>query len=149
MNNRNLPMNIALADDDPDDCLLVREAFDHCGIEAKLTSVENGEELLAYLRAEGKYADEIEWPRPNAVLLDLNMPKKDGREALKEIKEDIVLRHVPVIIFTTSHADDDVLQTYKFGANSFLTKPSSFDDLVSIVKKFGEFWLDTAELPRV
>lgn len=149
MKNRNPTINIALADDDPDDRLLVREAFDQCGIEAKLTSVEDGEELLSYLRAEGKYADEIEWPKPNAVLLDLNMPKKDGREALKEIKEDIFLRHMPVIIFTTSHADDDILQTYKFGANSFVTKPSSFDDLITIVQKFSRFWLDTAELPRL
>ena len=137
---------ILMADDDDDDRLLARDALAECNVEGNLRFVENGEELMEYLCRRGKYADA---PRPGLVLLDLNMPLKDGREALKEIKTDPDLKRIPVVVLTTSKADTDVSEIYSLGANSFISKPFQFEALVHVMKLIGQYWLQTVELPVV
>src|SRR5262245_47609520 len=124
------PKVILMAEDDADDRLLAQDALSECGLASDLHFVENGEELLDYLFQRGKYANHDEAPRPTLILLDLNMPRKDGREVLKEIKGDPSLRTIPVVVLTTSRADTDVDRIYQLGANSFITKPARFDSLV-------------------
>jgi CheY-like chemotaxis protein len=138
---------ILLADDDSDDRLLVQDALTEAGLTAEMTSVENGEQLLDYLYHRGKYSPPTRAPRPSLILLDLNMPRKSGREALREIKTDAVLRRIPVVVFTTSKADSDITALYDMGANSFVTKPFQFDRLVAVVSNLTEYWLETVELP--
>jgi CheY-like chemotaxis protein len=138
---------ILMADDDADDRLLVRDALAECSLNGDLHFVENGEELLDYLSRRGKFGNAADAPRPGLILLDLNMPRKDGREALHEIKSNPELRRIPVIVLTTSRADTDVEQVYQLGANSFITKPAKYAALVSIMKVLGQYWFETVELP--
>lgn len=140
-------MTILMADDDPDDCLLVRKAFETSRLCNDLRFVSDGEELMDYLYQRGKYAETGAAPRPGFILLDLNMPRKDGREALKEIKGDTGLREIPVIVLTTSKDEEDVLKSYGLGANSYITKPVTFDGLVEVVKSLGKYWFEIVELP--
>ena len=128
------PITILMADDDQDDCLLVSKAFKASRLCNDLRFVKDGEELMDYLYQRGKYADEALAPRPGLILLDLNMPKKDGREALREIKSDPDLRAIPIVVLTTSKEEEDVLRSYDLGANSYVTKPVTFQGLVDVVK---------------
>jgi len=136
-----------MADDDADDRLLTKEALKEAKLVNDFHCVENGEELLDYLHQRGKYADPAVSPRPGLILLDLNMPKMDGREALKEIKADPSLRQIPVIILTTSQAEEDVLRTYDTGASSFIVKPVTFEGLVDAMRALARYWLEIVELP--
>jgi CheY-like chemotaxis protein len=146
--NDSIPANLILmAEDDSDDRLLVKDAMAECRWEGDLGFVENGEELLDYLRRRGKYSRSASAPRPGLILLDLNMPRKDGREALREIKADAELRRIPVVIFTTSKADTDIGRLDDLGANSFISKPIQFDALVSVMRILGQYWFGTVELP--
>jgi CheY-like chemotaxis protein len=140
------PFIILMADDDADDRLLAKDALAECKITGDLRFVENGEELIEYLHRRGKYLQADSAPRPGLILLDLNMPKKDGREALKEIKVDPELRTIPVVILTTSRADTDIGRIYDLGANSFIAKPVSFDSLVDVMKTLCRYWFDIVEL---
>ena len=137
-----------MADDDEDDILLVRDAFDESKLMNELYTVFDGQELMDYLRRKGKYSSPASAPRPDIILLDLNMPKKDGRQALKEIKTDPQLKDIPVIILTSSKAEADIFKTYKLGANSFVTKPVTFESMCEIVKKLGEYWFQIVRLPN-
>src|SRR5262245_29677477 len=138
---------ILMADDDDDDRLLAKDALTECRLASDLRFVENGEELLDYLRRRGSYSKTRLSPRPGLILLDLNMPKKDGREALKEIKNDPELRKIPVVVLTTSKADTDIGRVYELGANSFISKPVSFDALVEVMKILCRYWFEIVELP--
>ena len=138
---------ILMADDDADARLLPRDALGECTIENELHFVENGEELLDFLRHQGKFAGLGGTPKPGLILLDLNMPRKDGREALQEIKSDPLLRTIPVVVLTTSKADTDISRIYELGANSFITKPVSFDALVKVMNDLVHYWFQLVELP--
>lgn len=141
------PVPILIADDDIEDMEIIREAFAESRLLNKIFFVHNGEELLDYLRNRGKYQDVSLYPQPGLILLDLNMPKKDGREALREIKEDEGLRHIPVVVLTTSQAEEDVYRTYDLGVNSFITKPVDFESLVQVMKDLGHYWFEIVTLP--
>lgn len=143
------PIHILIADDDPDDCLLMKEAFNESRIGNSLHFVHDGEELLAYLKHQPPYSDPQRYPTPGLILLDLNMPLMDGREALEKIKADEALRYIPVIIMTTSSAEEDIIRSYDTGVNSFITKPVSFNGLLDIVQALGRYWLQIVELPTV
>lgn len=145
--NASYPISILMAEDDADDRLLVQEAFDESRIANDIHFVEDGEELMDYLHRHGKYRGD-EPVLPDLILLDLNMPRKDGREALKEIKEDSGLRHIPVVILTTSKAEEDILRTYQLGVAGFIVKPVSFQGLVDVLKSLGRYWVQIVELPR-
>lgn len=147
MSNRAKPITILMADDDPDDRQLTKEAFEENHLANDLRFVEDGEELMDYLHQRGKYAAEGAAPLPGLILLDLNMPRKDGREALQEIKADPRLRNIRVIVLTTSKAEEDVLRTYDLSASSYITKPVTFEQLVEVVKTLGKYWLEIVELP--
>ena len=147
MKNAGKPITILMADDDADDRLMTKEAFEESRLVNDLRFVEDGVQLLDYLKRRGPYEDPASSPRPGLVLLDLNMPKKDGREALKEIKSDPNLRRIPVVIMTTSKAEEDIFRSYDFGASSFITKPVTFDRLVDLMKAIGEYWVEFVELP--
>ena len=138
---------ILMAEDDSDDRLLVKDAMAECAWDGDLRFVENGEELLDYLARRGQYSQPGNAPRPGLILLDLNMPKKDGREALREIKADAELRRIPVVVLTTSKASPDVGRMYDLGANSFISKPIQFDALVNVLRTLGQYWFHTVELP--
>jgi len=141
------PVVILMADDDADDRLLAKDALAECRIPGELQFVENGEELLDYLLRRGNYAQPPGLPRPGLILLDLNMPKKDGREALREIKAHPDLRKIPVVVLTTSNTDTDISEIYDLGANSFISKPVTFDSLVNVMKVLGNYWCEVVELP--
>lgn len=144
---------ILMADDDPDDRLLVKDALGECEAESKVADqlrfVNDGEDLMDYLLRRGHYADPACSPRPDLILLDLNMPRMDGREALREIRNDVELRNIPVVVFTTSRAETDIKLVYNLGANSFVTKPVSFDALVKTVSLLARYWLGIVELPSL
>ena len=140
-------ITILLADDDPDDRKLTQDAFVENRLVNVLHCVEDGEELMEYLRRQGRYADQKDAPLPGLILLDLNMPRKDGREALKEIKTDPELRRIPIVVLTTSKAEEDILRTYDLGVNSYVTKPVTFKSLVELVKVLGRYWFEVVELP--
>ncbi|MDY7231404.1 response regulator [Hyalangium rubrum] len=142
-------ITILMADDDADDRDLTRDAMRQSRLRNELRYVEDGEELLDYLNHRGRYTDPKDAPLPGLILLDLNMPRKDGREALREIKSHPGLRRIPVIILTTSKTEEDVLRTYDLGANCFITKPGTFEELVEVVKVLDKHWVQTAELPQV
>lgn len=139
---------ILMADDDADDRLLTREAFEKNHLANELRFVEDGVELLDYLKQRGKYADPATAPRPGLILLDLNMPRKDGREALKEIKADPNLKQIRVVVMTTSKAEEDIYRTYDLSAASYITKPVTFQALVEVVQTLGKYWLEIVELPQ-
>ena len=140
------PITILMADDDADDRLLTKEAFEASRLANDLRFVENGVELSDYLYRRGKYADPASSPRPSIILLDLNMPKKDGREVLAEIRKDPQFAHIRIIILTTSKAEEDIYKTYDLGATSYITKPVTFDSMVDVVKTLGRYWLEIVEL---
>lgn len=141
------PFVILMADDDPDDRMLAREAFAESRLANELHTVDDGEALLDYLHRRGRYAPPASAPRPGLILLDLNMPRKDGREALQEIKADPELRRIPVVVLTTSKAEEDICRTYDIGANSFVTKPVTFEGLVDVVRTLGRYWVEIVALP--
>ena len=141
------PILILMADDDADDRMLTRDALEESRVLNELRFVEDGEELMQYLKRQGKFVNPEDSPRPGLILLDLNMPKKDGREALKEIKSDPNLRRIPIVIMTTSKAEEDIFRSYDSGASSFITKPVTFDRLVELMRTLGEYWVEFVELP--
>ena len=136
-----------MADDDPDDRLLVQEALQEGGSDVELRSVEDGEELVSYLLRRGRYADPSSSPCPDLILLDLKMPRKDGHRALKEIKGDPRLKRIPVVVLTTSKAEEDVARAYDSGANSFVVKPTDFRTLVEVMRTIEGYWARTVTLP--
>jgi len=142
------PVTILMADDDPDDRQLAREAFEEAKLANDLRFAEDGVELLDYLHRRGKFSDPATSPWPSIILLDLNMPRKDGREALQELKADPRFRTIRVIILTTSKAEEDILRTYNLSAASYITKPVTFESLVDVVKTLGKYWLEIVELPE-
>lgn len=148
MGKRVKPVTILMADDDPDDRLMTKEAFAESLLANDLRFVEDGEELMDYLYRRGKFADPATSPRPSLILLDLNMPRKDGREALQEIKADPLFRPIRVIIMTTSKAEEDIVRSYSLSAASYITKPVTFDSLVDVVRTLGKYWLEIVELPE-
>jgi CheY-like chemotaxis protein len=147
MSRNNLPIRIVVADDDADDRGMIKEAFEESKLGNPIDFVEDGMQLMDYLRREGKYQHLAGQPYPGFVLLDLNMPRKDGRTALKEIKESAELHRIPIVILTTSKAEEDIIKTYNLGVNSFICKPVSFDKLVEIVKTVGHYWIEIVALP--
>jgi CheY-like chemotaxis protein len=138
---------ILMADDDPDDRMLTQEALEESRLANELRFVRDGEELMDYLLRRGAYADPDSSPRPGLILLDLNMPRLDGREALREIKSNPALRQIPVLVMSTSQAEEDIYRTYDLGANSFITKPVTFQGLVEIMKSLGQYWFEIVDLP--
>lgn len=147
MTKNRKPIDILLAEDDEDDYLLIAEALEESRLANKVHWVKDGEELMDYLYRRGNYAKPEESPSPGIILLDLNMPRKDGREALKEIKSDPGLRKIPIIVLTTSKAEEDILRSYDLGVNSFIRKPVQFEAFVEIVKVLGKYWFEIVELP--
>jgi len=141
------PIVILMADDDSDDRLLTKRALEASRVVNDLRFVEDGEELMDYLLQRGGYADPDGAPRPGLILLDLNMPRKDGREALAEIKKNPALHRIPVVVMTTSKAEEDVLRSYDLGANSYITKPVTFERLVDLMKTLGTYWIEFVKLP--
>lgn len=137
---------ILMADDDDDDFLLTQKALKESKLLNKLIRVKDGEELIDYLTRQGDYEGQ-ETERPGVILLDLNMPRKDGREALKEIKTNSDLNEIPVVVFTTSQAEEDVYKSYQLGVNSFITKPVTFESLISVMQTLGKYWFEIVELP--
>ncbi len=147
MNYSAKPIVILMADDDADDRMLTKDALEESRVLNDLRFVENGEELVDYLCQRGKYSDPETAPRPSLILLDLNMPRKDGREALAEIKANPDLRRIPIVVMTTSQAEEDIYRSYDLGASSFITKPVTFDRLVELMKALGHYWVEFVELP--
>lgn len=144
----NRPIVILIADDDAEDRMLIKEALDENRLSNAIQFVENGEELMDYLHNRGKFTDKDKYQTPGLILLDLNMPKKDGREALKEIKADDHLRVLPVVVLTTSKAEEDILRTYDLGVSSFITKPVTFTALVDVMRTLSKYWFEIVELPK-
>jgi CheY-like chemotaxis protein len=140
------PISILIADDDPDDRLMAREALMQTHQANRIFFVEDGEELLDYLYQRDKYSAG-QYPRPDLILLDLNMPRKNGVEALKEIKSDSEMRHIPVVILTTSKEEEDIYRSYDLGVNSFITKPVTYESLVNTMKILGKYWFEVVQLP--
>ena len=137
-------INVLLVEDDPGDVLMTREAFDDY-LHNRLDVVTDGAAAMAYLRKEPPYED---MPRPDLILLDLNLPRRDGREVLQEIKDDPDLRHIPVVVLTTSQAEEDVLRSYQLHANAYVTKPVAFTDFLGTLQQLEGFWLQVVRLPR-
>ncbi len=146
--NNATSINILMADDDEDDRLLTIDALKESRVLNNLYCVEDGVELLEFLRREGKYSNPKDSPRPSLILLDLNMPRKDGREALEEIKKDPALRSIPVVILTTSKEEEDMLKGYDLGCASYITKPVNFEGLVELMRALGKYWIEFVELPH-
>ena len=142
------PITILCADDDPEDRMLLLDAWKESRVANDLHMVEDGEQLMDYLHRCGTYAGLAGQPLPGMILLDLNMPRKDGREALREIKSDPQLRRIPVIVLTTSKAEEDIFRAYDLGVNSFIVKPVTFKSLVDVTKTIGRYWLEIVELPE-
>jgi CheY-like chemotaxis protein len=148
MTRASKPITILMADDDPDDREMTREAFVESRLANDLRFVEDGAELMDYLCRRNQYANPADSPRPGLILLDLNMPKKDGRQALSEMKADPNLRNIRVVVMTTSKAEEDILRTYDLGASSYVTKPVTFTALVDVIATLGRYWLEIVELPN-
>jgi CheY-like chemotaxis protein len=138
------PVEILLVEDNEGDIGLIEEVFEEAKIRNTLHIAEDGEEAILFLRGEGKFSGS---PRPDIILLDLNLPKKDGREVLREIKEDNNLKNIPVVVLTTSRAERDILRSYDLHANAYVTKPLDFDQLIKVVKSIENFWLEVVNLP--
>lgn len=147
MKHQGKAITLLMAEDDADDRMLTQEALAEAKLANDFRFVEDGEELLDYLHQRGRYADVALSPKPGLILLDLNMPKKDGREALEAIKADPGLRHIPIVILTTSRLEEDVLRSYDLGASSFIIKPVTFEGLVEAMKALGRYWFEIVELP--
>ncbi|MEO7456124.1 MAG: response regulator [Gemmatimonadaceae bacterium] len=144
-----VPITLLLVDDDADDREMTADALRESRLANDLHFVNDGQELLDYLRREGAHADPASSPRPSLILLDLNMPRMDGREALAVIKKDPTLKRIPIVILTTSRADEDICSTYDLGVNSYISKPVSFEGLVQAMKSVGRYWFELVELPPV
>ena len=143
------PITILMADDDPEDRQLTKEAFDENCLKNDLRFVENGEEMLDYLNRRGKYVDPESSPRPGLILLDLNMPLKDGREALQEMKADPRFKSIRVVVMTTSQADEDIAHSYSLSASSsYIMKPVTFEGLLEVIRVLGKYWLEIVQLPE-
>ncbi len=138
------PIEVLLVEDDPGDVLMTREAFEEHKLRNRLTVVPDGVEALAYLRREGKYADAV---TPDLILLDLNLPRRDGREVLEEVKRDPDLGRIPVVVLTTSAADEDILRSYQLHANAYVTKPVDFERFISVIRQIDEFFVSVVKLP--
>ncbi|MET9231118.1 response regulator [Lentzea sp. NPDC003310] len=138
-------IDVLLVEDDPGDALMTQEAFEHHKIRNSLHIVKDGVEALEFLRREGEYANA---PRPGLILLDLNLPRKDGREVLSEIKADAELRSIPVVVLTTSEAEEDILRSYSLYANAYVTKPVDFDRFIEVVRQIDDFFVTVVKLPR-
>jgi CheY-like chemotaxis protein len=136
-----------MADDDEEDCELTCDALRDAHVTNDIRFVSDGQELMDYLHRAGRYADGADAPRPGIILLDLNMPKKDGREALAEIKADESLRGIPVVVLTTSADEEDVVRSYDLGVSSFITKPVTFGALVEVMRTWTRYWFEIVELP--
>lgn len=148
MTKKGKAVTILVAEDDEDDRMLMQDALEENRLANDLHFVGDGEELMDYLQHRGQYSDPKTAPRPSLILLDLNMPRKDGREALKEIKSDPALRQIPVVVLTTSKAEEDILRTYDLGVSSFIAKPVIFESMVQIIKALGKYWFEIVELPE-
>ena len=146
--NHGKAITILMADDDPEDQQMTERALKQSRLVNDLRFVADGEELMDYLHRRGQYAESAASPWPGLILLDLNMPRKDGREALAEIKSDPVLRCIPVVVLTTSRDEQDVLESYDLGVNSYITKPVTFQGLVEAIGVFSRYWLEIVELPK-
>ena len=143
-----IPITILICDDDEDDRLLTQQALENAHVSNRIRFVEDGEQLLDYLYQRGEFAGETgKAPRPGLILLDLNMPKMGGREALKVIKQDKTLCDIPVVVLSTSRLDEDITRSYQLGVNSFITKPVTFSGLVEAMNVLGRYWLEIVELP--
>lgn len=140
-------VKILVADDDEDDRMLINDAFEESRLTNPVDFVTDGEELMDYLKRRGKFEHLSKEELPGIILLDLNMPKKDGRTALREIREDEALRNIPIVVLTTSKSEEDILRTYNLGVNSFITKPVTFDGLVDVVKVLGKYWIEIVAIP--
>jgi CheY-like chemotaxis protein len=138
------PIEVLLVEDDPGDVLMTQEAFEEHRVNNRLRVVNDGDEALAYLRRQEPYPDAV---RPDLILLDLNLPRKDGRQVLQEIKNDENLRHIPVVVLTTSQADEDILRSYQLHANAYVTKPVDFDQFIQAVRQIDEFFVSVVKLP--
>lgn len=145
MNKRSI--TIVIADDDPEDRMLAEDALKGSRLVNDVRFVEDGEDLLEYLQRRGKYSDPDSAPRPGLILLDLNMPRMDGREALQQIKQDPELRRIPVVVLTTSKAEEDIYRSYDLGVNSFIIKPVTFESLVNIMRVLERYWFEIVEIP--
>lgn len=141
------PVTILVADDDADDREMLKEAFEDCHLANDVRFVEDGQQLLDYLRRGDGFGDPARFPMPGVILLDLNMPRVDGREALRAIKSDPLLRRIPVVVFTTSRAEEDILKSYDLGANSFIRKPVTLAGIGEVVGELDRYWLQIVELP--
>jgi CheY-like chemotaxis protein len=145
-----IPITILVCDDDEDDRMLTQQALEDAHVSNDIRFVQDGEQLLDYLYQRGQYAGETGTaPRPGLILLDLNMPKMDGREALKIIKGDKSLHDIPIVVLSTSSLDQDIVRSYQLGVNSFITKPVTFPGLVDAMNVLGRYWLEIVELPPV
>jgi CheY-like chemotaxis protein len=138
------PIEVLLVEDDPGDVLMTQEAFEEHKVRNRLTVVSDGAEALNYLRREGQYADAV---RPDLILLDLNLPRRDGREVLEEIKKDEDLGRIPVVVLTTSQADEDILRSYQLHANAYVTKPVDFERFITVIRQIDEFFVSVVKLP--
>jgi CheY-like chemotaxis protein len=147
MKQKDTPIIILMAEDDADDRFLAADALKEARVLNEIRFVVDGEELMDYLCRRGQYADPGSSPRPGLLLVDLNMPKKDGREAIQEIKKDPDLRRIPLVVLTTSSAEEDIIRSYDFGVAGYITKPVSFDGLVDVMKVIGKYWFEIVELP--
>jgi CheY-like chemotaxis protein len=139
------PIDVLLVEDDPGDTLMIKEAFEDNKVRNRLSTVADGVEALAFLRREGEFGDA---PRPDLILLDLNLPRKDGRQVLEEIKDDAELRTIPVVVLTTSEAEEDILRSYALHANAYVTKPVDFDRFIEVVRQIDEFFVEVVRLPQ-
>ena len=148
MNRDGNSITILMADDDHDDQMLTKEALDEAHLSNDIRFVNDGVELLQYLKHEGKFSDPESSPRPGMILLDLNMPRMDGREALALIKKDESLRQIPIVVLTTSSAEEDVFKSYDVGVNSYVTKPVTFEGLTTLMKSFKSYWFSIVEFPE-
>jgi CheY-like chemotaxis protein len=141
------PITILLADDSEDDRLMAREALAESFVHNEMREVEDGEALMDYLHRRGAYSEEGSAPRPGLILLDLNMPRKNGHEALAEIRSDPLLRRIPVVVLTTSQAEEDILRSYDLGVSSFISKPITFAGLVDVMRTLGKYWIEICAIP--
>ena len=148
MDPKKQSITILMADDDEDDRIMTKEALEESRLTNEMRFVVDGEELIDYLYRRGKFEDPADSPRPGLILLDLNMPRKDGREALREIKADPDLRQIPIVVLTTSKAEEDIYRTYDLGVNSFITKPVSFEGLVFVISNLAQYWFQIVQLPQ-
>ena len=142
--NDGTPIEILLVEDDPGDVLMTQEAFEEHKVRNRLTVVSDGAEALSYLRREGRYADAV---RPDLILLDLNLPRRDGREVLAEVKKDEELGRIPIVVLTTSAADEDIMRSYQLHANAYVTKPVDFDRFIDVIRQIDQFFVSVVKLP--